>query len=205
MHDPDVQRTTSGTGEVEDKTFSELSALDAGARFTPDGGKSYPYRDKGHRIPSFDEVLEAFPDTPTLIEIKTADAAAAVRRSIEAHRAEGRTVVDSMDGRALQVFGDSKIPVGASRSDVIRVMTEVLLHLPLTPFAFRALCVPPKQYGLRVPLRRFARVAPQQNCVVHVWTINDPAVATELWLYGIHGIISDDPAAMLRARALLPR
>jgi glycerophosphoryl diester phosphodiesterase len=58
---------------------------------------------------------------------------------------------------------------------------------------------------LRVPLRRFARVAPQQNCVVHVWTINDPAVATELWLDGIHGIISDDPAAMLRARALLPR
>ena len=205
MHDPDVQRTTSGTGEVEDKTFSELSALDAGARFTPDGGKSYPYRDKGHRIPSFDEVLEAFPDTPTLIEIKTADAAAAVRRSIEAHRAEERTVVDSMDGRALQVFGDSKIPVGASRSDVIRVMTEVLLHLPLTPFAFRALCVPPSQYGLRVPLRRFARVAPKQNCVVHVWTINDPKVATALWLDGIQGIISDDPAAMLRARALLPR
>jgi len=205
IHDPGVQRITDGTGDVAGMTFSELSALDAGARFTTDGGNSYPYRGKGHRIPSFDEVLEAFPDTPTLIEIKTAEAASAVRRSIEAHRAEERTVVDSMEAQALQVFADSKIPIGASRSDVIRVMTQVLLRLPLTPFAFRALCVPPSHYGLRVPLRRFARVAPSQNCVVHVWTINDPAVATRLWLDGIQGIISDDPAAMLRARALLPR
>jgi glycerophosphoryl diester phosphodiesterase len=204
MHDPNIQRTTSGSGDVADMTYSDLSAFDAGARFTTDG-KSFPYRDKGHRIPSFDEVLEAFPDTPTLIEIKTADAAVAVRRSIEAHRAEERTVVDSMDGLALQVFADSKIPVGASRNDVIRVMTEVLLHLPLTPFAFRALCVPPSHRGIPVPLRRFAKVAPSQNCVVHVWTINDPAVATALWLDGIHGIITDDPAAMLRARMLLPR
>lgn len=205
IHDPNVQRTTDGTGDVAGMTFSDLSALDAGARFTTDDGTSYPYRGKGHRIPTFDEVLEAFPDTPVLIEIKTAAAAAAVRRSIEACRAEERTLVDSMEGLALQIFADSKIPIGASRSDVIRVMTEVLLHLPLTPFAFKALCVPPSHYGLRVPLRRFARVAPSQNCVLHVWTINDPAVATELWLDGIHGIISDDPAAMLRARALLPR
>jgi glycerophosphoryl diester phosphodiesterase len=84
-------------------------------------------------------------------------------------------------------------------------MTEVLLHLPLTPFAFRALCVPPNYRGLPLPLRRFARVAPSQNCVVHVWTINDPAVATRLWLDGVQGIISDDPAAILRAKSLLPR
>jgi len=205
MHDPNVDRTTDGSGNVADMTFPELSALDAGARFTTDDGKSFPYRSKGHRIPSFDEVLEAFPETPTLIEIKTADAAVAVRRSIEAHRAEERTVVDSMDGLALRVFTDSKIPIGASRNDVIRVMTEVLLHLPLTPFAFRALCVPPSHNGIPVPLRRFAKVAPTQNCVLHVWTINDPAVAIELWLDGIQGIISDDPGAMVRARALLPR
>jgi glycerophosphoryl diester phosphodiesterase len=205
MHDPTIDRTTNGSGDVADLTYSELSAFDAGARFTADGGTSFPYRDKGHRIPSFDEVLEAFPDTPTLIEIKTANAAVAVRRSIEAHRAEERTVVDSMDGLALQVFADSKIPVGASRNDVLRVMTVVLLHLPLTPFAFRALCVPPSHYGIPIPLRSFAKVAPSQNCVIHVWTINDPSAATQLWLDGIQGIISDDPGEMLRARMLLPR
>jgi glycerophosphoryl diester phosphodiesterase len=54
-------------------------------------------------------------------------------------------------------------------------------------------------------VRRFARVAPEENCVVHVWTVNDTKVATDLWLSGIAGIISDDPAAMLRARGTLPR
>ena len=204
IHDPDVRRTTDGDGDISRMTFSELRALDAGARFTPDGGKTYPYRGQGHRIPSLDEVLEAFPSTPTLIEIKTTEAALAVCRSIEAHHAEGRMVVDSMEGAALRVFSDSTIPVGAAQGDVIRVMTEMLLGLPLTPFAFKALCVPPSYRGLPLPIRRFARVAPSQNCVVHIWTINDPAVATRLWLDGVQGIISDDPGAMVRARSLLP-
>lgn len=205
IHDPHVRRTTSGSGDIARMTFPEIRALDAGARFTTDGGKTYPYRGKGHRIPSFDEVLEAFPSTPTLIEIKTAAAAQAVRRSIETHHAEGRTVVESMEGAALQAFSDSSIAIGAARADVVRAMSELLLGLPLTPFAFRALCLPLSYYGLPIPVRRFARVAPSQNCVVHVWTVNDSRVATSLWLDGVSGIVSDDPAAMLRARALLPR
>ena len=107
------------------------------------------------------------------------------------------------DGFALGVFTDTNIPVGASRADVIRLMSEVLLRLPLTPFAYTALCVPMSYRGLRVPIRRFAKVAPRQNCVVHVWTINDPTVAAKLWLDGVQGIVTDDPAIMLRARERL--
>ncbi len=205
IHDPDVGRTTDGSGEISRMTFAAILSLDAGARFTSDGGMTYPYRGQGHRIPSFDEVLDAFPSTPILIEIKTATAAAAVRRSIESHHAEARTVVDSMDGAALQVFIDSAIAIGASRADALRAMTELLLGLPVTPFAFKAFCLPPSYYGLPVPLHRFALAAASQNCVLHVWTVNDPAFATRLWLDGVQGIISDDPAAMLRARTLLPR
>jgi glycerophosphoryl diester phosphodiesterase len=166
---------------------------------------TFPYRGKGHRVPSFDEVLEAFPSIPTLVEIKTVEAALAVRRCIEGHRAEDRTLVDSMEGDAMRVFTDSAIAIGAARGDVIRAMTELLLHLPLTPFAYRALCVPLSHNGIPVPVVRFARAAKSQNCVVHVWTINHPAVATRLWKQGVQGIITDDPAVMLRARALLPR
>jgi len=36
--------------------------------------------------------------------------------------------------------------------------------------------------------------------VVHVWTVNDSALAQRLWQCGVQGIISDDPAAMLSAR-----
>jgi glycerophosphoryl diester phosphodiesterase len=204
FHDAHLGRTTDGAGAVAEMTFERLRSLDAGARFTRDSGKTYPYRGLGHRIPSLEEVLEAFPSTPVLIEIKTDEAAAATRRVVESRQAEDRVLVDSMSAAALKNFADSPIPVGAARPDVIRAMTEVLLNLPLTPFAFRALCVPLRYYGLPLPVLRFARLAPEQNCVVHVWTVNDVGVATNLWRAGVTGIITDDPGAMLRARALLP-
>jgi glycerophosphoryl diester phosphodiesterase len=204
IHDPTVTRITGAAGEVARMSFADLRLLDAGARFTRDGGKTFPYRAQGHRIPSLDEVLEAFPAMPILIEIKTHHAAAPVRRVIELRKAEGRTLVDSFDPTALSTFADSQIPVGASQRDVARSIIEILLGRSVTPFAFRAFCIPLKYRRIPLPVRRLARVAPQQNCVVHVWTINDPAMATRLWTDGVRGIISDDPAAMVRARAHLP-
>jgi glycerophosphoryl diester phosphodiesterase len=204
IHDPTVNRITGAAGEVARMSFADLRLLDAGAYFTPDGGKSFPYRAQGHRIPSLDEVLEAFPAVPILIEIKTHRAATAVRRVIESRKAEGRTLVDSFDPAALSAFADSQIPVGASQQDVARAAIEVLLHRPVTLFAFRAFCIPLHYRRIPLPVRRLARVASQQNRVVHVWTINDPATATRLWKGGVRGIISDDPAVMIHARAHLP-
>ncbi|MEO8576677.1 MAG: glycerophosphodiester phosphodiesterase [Gemmatimonadales bacterium] len=203
-HDATLTRTTDGTGEIARKTFAELRELDAGARFTADGGKTFPYRGKGHRIPRFDEVLDAFPSTPLLIEIKAPLAATGVRKLIESHKAESRCLVDAMDDRAVRVFADSNIATGAARNDVTRLMREVLMKRPVTPFSYRALCVPLDYYGLPLPVRRFAKVAPAQNCRVHVWTINDPVMAKSLWAAGVNGIISDDPAVMLSARNMIP-
>ena len=204
MHDPDVRRTTNGTGEVERLTFDEIRALDAGARFTKDGGATFPYLGKGHRVPSFDEVLEAFPSTPIIIEIKTTSAARAVRHSIESHRAEDRVLVDSLETGAMQVFTDSRIPFGATRADAIRAMMELTLHLPLTPFAFKGLCLPPSYNGIPIPIAKFSRAAAQQGATFHVWTINDPEVAVGLWQKGVNGIITDDPALMIGTRSRVP-
>jgi glycerophosphoryl diester phosphodiesterase len=203
IHDPTVRRTTLGTGDVASMRFAELRSLDAGAYFTTDNGGTFPYRGKGHRIPSLDEVLEAFPSIPMIIEVKTTAAAPAVRRSIEAHGAEDRVIVDSLESGTMKVFTDSRIAIGGTRNDAIRAMTELMLGLPVTPFAFKALCLPTSYRGLRVPIERFAREAEKQGRVLHVWTINDPAVATRLWEKGVQGIITDDPALMLRTRAKL--
>jgi len=203
-HDPRVDRTTDGKGEVMRMTFAQLRTLDAGARFTKDGGKTFPYRGMGHRIPSFDEVVEAFPTTPLLVEIKNPLAATGIRKSLEAHKAEERVLVDSFSFEAVKVFAGSSIPIGATRSDVARLMSEVLLGRAVTPIAYRALCVPLSYYGLPLPVRHFARIAPAFDCPVHVWTINDTAVARSLWSAGVSGIISDDPAVMLKLRASLP-
>lgn len=202
-HDPALTRTTNGTGEIARKTFAELRELDAGANYTKDGGKTFPYRGKGHRIPSFDEVLDAFPTTPLLIEIKTPLAAVGVRKAIEKHKAQERCLVDSFSRDALRVFADSEIPYGAASGDVARLMREVLISDTVTPLNYRALCVPLSYYGLPLPVRRFARVAPKYDCRVHVWTINSPAIAKDLWMNGVNGIITDDPALMLGLRSTI--
>ena len=47
MHDETVDRTTDGTGEIESMTLAELKQLDAGYSWTPDEGKTFPFRGQG--------------------------------------------------------------------------------------------------------------------------------------------------------------
>ena len=41
FHDPTLERTTDGRGPVNQHSVAELKRLDAGARFTRDGGRSF--------------------------------------------------------------------------------------------------------------------------------------------------------------------
>jgi glycerophosphoryl diester phosphodiesterase len=73
MHDETVDDTTNCTGLIKEKTFAELLECDAGYKWTQDGGETYPYRDMGLVVPSLEEVLERYPDTPVNIEIKQSE------------------------------------------------------------------------------------------------------------------------------------
>jgi glycerophosphoryl diester phosphodiesterase len=202
-HDPTLNRTTDGSGEIGRMPLAELRRVDAGARFTKDG-KNFPYRGAGHRIPRFEEVVEAFPSIPLLIEIKDPLASVQVRRIIEERNAVDRVVVDSFKPGALRPFVGSEIALGASRDGISRVLRESLGGRSLGQPAFQAICTPLSYYGMPLPVKRFARVARKHDVRVHVWTVNDPAVARDLWLAGVNGIISDDPGLMLLERAKLP-
>src|SRR5665213_852735 len=72
IHDSTLERTTNGTGAVSALTLDDLQRLDAGHGFTRDGGRTFPFRGRGIRIPAFDFVLSAFPGVPMIVEIKTA-------------------------------------------------------------------------------------------------------------------------------------
>src|SRR5687768_5589517 len=73
IHDPTVDRTTDGTGRVDQMTLAQLQRLDAGYRFTPDV-VTLPFRGQGVRVPTFEEVLTSFPDLRITVELKTAAA-----------------------------------------------------------------------------------------------------------------------------------
>ncbi len=50
VHNMELDETTNGTGNVVDKTFAELRALDVGARYNP--------KFKGEQMPTLDEALD---------------------------------------------------------------------------------------------------------------------------------------------------
>jgi glycerophosphoryl diester phosphodiesterase len=91
IHDDSVDRTTNGSGKVSAMTLAQLRRLDAAHWFVPGRNAvrghpaaDYPYRGvrtgrkpppagfgpEDFRIPTLAEVLDAFPDVPTNIEIK---------------------------------------------------------------------------------------------------------------------------------------
>ena len=72
-HDSTLDRTTEATGPIEALTLAEVKALDAGYRFSHDGGETFPYRGKGLTIATLEEVLEAFPDAHFLFEAKLSE------------------------------------------------------------------------------------------------------------------------------------
>ncbi len=203
VHDPTLERTTDGVGEIARTSYDALRRADAGAHFTKDG-KSFPYRGMGHRIPRFEEVVEAFPSTPLLIEIKAPLAATLVRQIIEDRKAVDRVVVDSFRPEALRVFDGSGIATGASRDGIVRFMRESFGLKRPGRVDFKAICTPLSYHGLPIPVKRFARIAPSYGVALHVWTVNDPRVAADLWKAGVNGIITDDPAVMLARRNTVP-
>jgi glycerophosphoryl diester phosphodiesterase len=200
IHDPTVDRTTDGTGTVSSMSLAELKGLDAGARFTPDGGRTFPFRGQGLTIPTFDEMLARYTSIPLLIEVKIPEAAVRAPVVLARHKASQRVVLDSTDAEALEPFRRLRFTTGASLQDVVSILPQTLLGLPLGQAPYRAFCVPLWYNGIPVPVRRLARAGKRAGFPTHVWTINDLRVAEDLWRSGINGIISDDPGAMLELR-----
>lgn len=194
-HDATLERTTDGRGPVGARTIAELRRLDAAARFTADGGRSYPQRGRGITVPTLDEVLAAFPTLPLIVEIKSALASPAVRAVLERHGAASRTVVASFDAPALEVFAGTGFALGATRREVARLLLAALPGaggLPAAP-PYRVASVPRRWHGLRLPVERFASLLRRWGRTVSVWTVDDPAAAAGLWAAGVQGVITNDP------------
>src|SRR6185503_11800675 len=97
-------RTTSEVGPIRSRTAAELATVDAGYRFTLDGGQTFPYRGRGIGVPTLAEVLERLPAVPLLIELKTVEAAEPVRKELLDHGAVDRVVLASFEEAALAPF-----------------------------------------------------------------------------------------------------
>ncbi|MCC6244753.1 MAG: hypothetical protein IT353_18045 [Gemmatimonadaceae bacterium] len=205
MHDPTLDRTTSETGPVAARSLRELEQIDAGYRFTKDGGRTFPWRGRGAHIVSLDQVIESIPrDLPLIIELKTSAAAEPMRDAIRRHQLASRVIVASFAADTSRQLRGAGFALGASVRDVAAAMPRALLGWQQRP-SCEAFCIPPFFNGIPVPIVRMARSFRQSGTVVHVWTINRPETARRYWERGVQGIISDDPKVMFAVRDALRR
>lgn len=193
LHDATLDRTTDRRGPLGTLSLAELGAVDAGARFSPDGGRTYPFRGAAVRVPTLAEVLRGFPEIPVMVEVKEATAQEAVRRVLLEESAAERCLLASEYHTALQIFRQPPFVVAASGPEIGALYRGVLLRRGPDQVAYRALSVPERYRGLRVPTRSFVAAARRLGCPVHVWTINDQSVAQRLWGSGVAGIVTNLP------------
>jgi len=194
LHDRTLDRTTDRDGPLRALTLEQLAEVDAGARFTHDRGRTYPFRGADVRIPRLQEVLRAFPEMPCMVEVKEPEAQEAVRRVVLEERAADRCVIASEYYDALRVFREPPFATAAAGAEIGALYRAVLFRRVPASMPYRCLSVPVRHRGLPVPTRGFVATARRLGCPVHVWTVNDVTTARLLWKRGVGGIITNLPS-----------
>ncbi|MGD8867803.1 MAG: glycerophosphodiester phosphodiesterase [Gemmatimonadales bacterium] len=202
-HSGELSENTDASGPLEARTLDELRRLDAGYRFTPDGGASFPHRGEGHRIITLAEALELLPDTRFNIDIKVRRAAVPAREVIDRHRAGERVLLASwyswQRSRALAGYPG---PCSATMDQIFGFMLLYWARLDaLWRARIEAFQLPETHWGMRVITRRLIRHAHRLGIRVHVWTVDDEADMDRLLGWDVDGIITKKPDLAVRARA----
>jgi glycerophosphoryl diester phosphodiesterase len=194
-HDPAVDRTTDGQGAIAQMTLAELQSLDAGARWTDRDG-SAPFRGCGLRVPTLEEALETLASQRFNIELKSdePDAARVFIAALDRCGARGRVVLAAEDGAVMAALRREAAwaPTSFSSAEVFGFISG--LHEDnYEPPPACALQVPDVFNDFEVVTEAFVARAKSLEIAVHVWTVNDPAVARRLIAMGCEAIITDHP------------
>lgn len=193
IHDETVDRTTNGTGAVRDMTLAELKSLDAGHHFSRDR-KTHPFRGTGVTVPTIDEVLEALPDTPITVEVKTGAAQAPFFAAIEKYDATQRVVAAGMHDRDRTMFGGYGGAISASTEQI----RDFYRFFRLRMARFWAMDadvaqIPEFDGSRRLVTQKFVQALHARGVKVHVWTVNVESDMQRLLDWSVDGLVTDRP------------
>lgn len=199
IHDGTLERTTNGTGAVEANDLSALRRLDAGHGYTPDLGRSFPFRGTGVRIATLDEAAETAGDLPMVIEVKSAGAGRALADWLRLRQDRDRFLVGGFDPSDVAPAAEVARWQCAHEKDLklFALLGKLGIRSGVRP-EITAFMVPVREKGLRVVTRRFVQHAHEQGIGVYVWTVNRPGEMRSLLDLGVDGLISDVPARVRR-------
>lgn len=203
IHDETVDRTTNGSGLVKEMRLEELRELDAAYNWPHHlETDEHPYRGRGIRIPTLEEVLRAFPDVPMTIEIKQADPSivGTFGELLQRYDREQNTIVASFHPDVMWEFRE-KFPSFATSGVEPEIRTFYVMKTVFLGWLYRppmeAFQVPEASGNLQVITPRFVRAAHRRGINVQVWTVNDRESMRRVLDAGVDGIITDRPDLLL--------
>ncbi len=198
FHDSTLERTTNGSGPLNEKSLAELRNIDAGYSFSNDGGKAFPFRGAGVTIPTLREVFEKFPESGVNIELKDRDPAPAksVCSLINEFKRKGSVIVASVDSAVLTHFRANCKGVATSASFRESLWFLFLYKIGLSEnfnAEMQALQIPENLFGTNVVTDDFIRAAHERGLKIHIWTANKRSDIKRLVAAGVDGVMTDYP------------
>lgn len=185
LHDETVDRTTDGSGRVDELALAEIATLDAGSWFDPEFA--------GTPVPTLDDFLAllARSDSRALVELKqdwTADDVEAIRADIYRHGVQDRIV-----------FASFSLVTLAALEEAEPVIPRVLLQrrLTLDPVAlagvYGAIAVMTNPDALEARPDAVARLH-EAGLGVLLYTLNSEERWSDALDLGVDGIATDTPS-----------
>jgi glycerophosphoryl diester phosphodiesterase len=181
FHDDVLDRVTDRMGAIADLTLAEIREARIGGR---------------EEVPTFDQLLDAFPDAHFNIDIKSAGAAAVLAEVVRERDLWERVLVGSFSPSRIREFRrltDGRVPTAAHPWEIIafRFIPSARLAHRLAGRGFDAFQVPHRRSVLRVVTPGLVRRAHAAGKQVHVWTVDDPAEMALLLDRGVDGLFTD--------------
>jgi glycerophosphoryl diester phosphodiesterase len=182
LHDPDLDRTTSGGGPVARTGLTAVRRLDAGGWF------ARPFR--GERVPTLDEALEWCRGRCGLnLEIKEEDQIEElVRQLVRRFRAPGR--LDSILFSSFRAADLRRLRAALPHARLAWLTSRNLRGLTRLDAAIRLAALHPRE---SLVSRRLLRRSGRMGLAVHTWVVNRPRRLSALEALGVDGVMTDDP------------
>ncbi len=199
FHDEETAALTGEPGTIEARRVAEIERLDAAWSFSDDGGRSFPLRGAGLRIPTFAETLRRYPRMRFNVDAKSGDPALAdaLARAIREARADERVCVGSFFDAQAERLGALLpgvcrfLPQEAATRHVLAAKAGVA---PVgLPGGYDLADLPARMGDLTVVDPPVVEHFHRLGIPVHVWTVDDPDEMRALLDLGVDGIVTDRP------------
>lgn len=194
LHDRTLDRTTDGSGEVEQLDWAAVRSARVSGR---------------EPVCRLDELVEELPDVLLNIDVKADSAVEPVMRLLQRTRQWHRVCIAAFSEARLRRIRTAAGPrvltsMGPTSAAALRLRSAVPIPVPIRS---RIAQIPARIFGVPVVDRRLVHYTHARGFEVHVWTVDQEAEMHALLDLGVDGLMTDQPdvlRAVLRTRRAWP-